>query len=257
MKRTTAIALVLVACVALVSLTGCYRQELPESQKIHIGDGAATGPATTDSPAIPLDGAESLDATIRMSAGQLTLESGGADALEADFEYRPASLKPTVSYQVEGTPTVGVLIVDQSEFRPSMLGDGMNTWELRLAKDVPLDLRVDLGAGEGDLFFTDLGLRNLEMNMGAGDVTLDFGGDWDHDVNGRVQAGVGQLTLKFPRDVGVRVTGREGGIGEFVADDGFEEDGNAFVNHAYGENTTTIEISVARGIGEVRLETVR
>jgi hypothetical protein len=258
MKRAIGVILVLVVGIAALSLTGCYRQELPEGQKIHIGDDSGVGTIVTDSPSIPLGGAQELDANVRMGAGELTLESGGTDALEADFEYRPASLKPAVSYDVtSGTPAVGHLIVEQPDFEPNMFGDAKNSWALRLATGVPLNLNVDLGAGQGTIRLGGLDLRELTMNMGAGEATVDFSGQWERDVDARIQAGLGQLTLKFPDDVGVRVTGAKTGIGEFTADQSFTAEGTTFVNRAYGEATTTIEVSVQRGIGEVRLETVR
>ena len=270
MKRAMLVTLVVVLGLSAVALGGCYRKELPENQKIVLTDTwgidlgntdherVASGDTINRTVTIPLEEAAELDASIRMGAGQLKLEAGGADALEADFEYRPSSLKPNVSYDVaSGDPAVGNLSVRQPEQSGFLFSNAKNSWDLQLAQDVPLDLDVDLGAGEGDLILGGLELRELKLNMGAGDMTVDFAGDWDHDVVASIQAGVGQLTLKLPADVGVRVDGRGTGIGDFVADSGFEVDGDAFVNRAYGETTTTIEISVARGIGEVRLETVR
>lgn len=260
MKRSvaTAVALALVAGVVIVSLAGCYRQRLPEDQRVYLGDGGSTGTWTTDSPAIPLAGATSLEATVRMAAGELTLKSGGSNALDGVFQYRPKAFKPQVSYEVVDAATgIGRLTVEQSEFRADMLGNGKNDWSVRLATGVPLDLNVDLGAGEAVVKLGGLDVRDLTMNMGAGDATVDFSGAWSHDVSARIQAGVGRLTLRLPQDVGVRVSGGKPGIGEFVADDGFTADGDTFVNRAYGQTTTAIEISVKQGIGEIRLETVR
>lgn len=257
MRRTAiTIALVLVVCVAVFGLAGCYRKELPKGQRIHIGDNTSSASAVTDISSVPLGGAQTLDAKIRMGAGELALESGGADALEADFNYAPSSIKPEVGYEVNRAGA-GVLSVVQPEFDLGQLGDMKNTWKLALASEVPLDLVVDLGAGKSDLALGGLDLRNLAMNMGAGETTLDFSGTWNHDVDAQLQAGIGQVTMRFPADVGVRVETHDSGIGEFVADSGFVHKGSAFENRAYGETTTTIEVSIQRGIGEVRLETVR
>lgn len=257
MKRIVLLALVLLVSLAAVGLAGCYRRELPASQQIHFGNGESAGPTRSYEPTVALGGARELDAIVRMGAGELALEAGGADALDATFDYRPDSLKPTVSYEVAGTGVpVGRLLVQQPEFQPNMLGSGKNSWIVGLCTTVPLTLDVELGAGTSDLSFGGLDLRTLTMSMGAGDSTLDFSGEWNHDVSARIQAGVGQLTLRLPEAVGVRVVQR-GGIGAFTADDGFTSQDGAFVNRAYGETTSTIEISVQRGIGEVTLETVR
>ena len=270
MKRAMLATLVVVLGLSAVVLGGCYRKELPEDQKIVLSDTwgidlgsidhekVATGDTTNRTVTIPLGGAGALEASIRMGAGQLRLEAVGSDALNADFEYRPSSLKPEVSYDVASEdPAVGTLSVRQPDQSDFLFSNAKNTWDLQLAQGVPLDLDVDLGAGEGRLILGGSGLRELKMNMGAGDTTIDFSGNWDHDVSAYLQAGVGQITLRLPADVGVRVDGRRSGIGDFTADSGFQSDGDAFVNRAYGETSSTIEISVQRGIGEVRLETVR
>lgn len=256
MKRIVLLALVLVISLAAMGLAGCYRRELPTNQQIHLGE-ESSGPAQSYSPTMPLGSAQSLAATIRMGAGELVLEAGGADALDATFEYRPDSLKPLVEYEVVGTeaPT-GQLTVEQPEFQLDMLGNMVNSWTLRLAKDVPLTLDVELGAGQSDLSLGGLDLRILTMGMGVGDTTLDFSGEWNHDVSAELKAGVGELTLRLPEAVGVRVV-QHGGIGSVTADDGFTSQNGAFVNRAYGETTATIEISVERGVGDVTLETVQ
>ena len=182
MKRTILIVAALVAALVLLSATGCYRQELPANQKVHIGSGGENGSAVADISSVPLNGAQTMEAKVRMGAGELSLESDGAeDALQADFSYSPSTIKPEVGYEVTKAG-VGILSVAQPEFNFGDLGDMTNTWKIALAQGVPLDLVVDLGAGTGDLAFEGLDLRNLAMNMGAGDTTLDFSGTWDHNV---------------------------------------------------------------------------
>ena len=70
-----------------------------------------------------------------------------------------------------------------------------------------------------------------------------------------VTAGAGEVTVRLPSDVGVRVSGRSEGIGEWDFD-GFRQDGEYLVNDAYGSTATSIELDVQRGIGKVTLELV-
>lgn len=256
MKRAMTFVLAAALGVATLGLTGCYRVELPEDQKFHVIDSDSSASAEGNS-AFPLEGAKSLDATVRMGVGRLTLKGGnGADAVDVTYDSDPDSLQPVAEYEVDSSG-VGRISIEQRGAGSHWLGNGRNEWTVRLNEDMPLDLTVELGAGEADIELGGLVLGEFRMNMGAGDATLDFSGAWDHDVTASVEAGVGQLTLRLPEDVGVRVTGRHGGIGDFVADSGFTADGDAFVNDAYGTASTTIEISIKRGIGEVKLETVR
>jgi hypothetical protein len=41
--------------------------------------------------------------------------------------------------------------------------------------------------------------------MGAGEVTVDLTGDWQNDLDVNIEGGVGEITLRLPRGVGVRV----------------------------------------------------
>jgi hypothetical protein len=70
--------------------------------------------------------------------------------------------------------------------------------------------RIDLKAGAARIALEGLGnsrCQRVEVAGGAGDITLDFTGGWLEGAHMRVEAkiGLGQLTLVFPQELGVRV----------------------------------------------------
>jgi len=66
-------------------------------------------------------------------------------------------------------------------------------------------------------------------------------------------AGVGKVVLRLPEGVGVRITGREDGVGSFAAD-GFIAQGDSWVNEAYSAASgPKIELDLTRGVGDVTL----
>ena len=71
-------------------------------------------------------------------------------------------------------------------------------------------------------------------------------------MDAAVTAGAGRVEVRLPSDIGVRVSGREDGVGDWSYD-GFTVDGDYLVNDAYGTSDTTIELDVQRGIGDVVL----
>jgi hypothetical protein len=123
--------------------------------------------------------------------------------------------------------------------------------QLALARDVPLDLSMELGAVEADVDLSGLmverlhleigasettvrfdtlnraHMRSLDMNVGAasvhaerlgnantqdmqvkigvGSADLDFGGDWKGEIELSTQVALGSVTLRVPRDVGIRI----------------------------------------------------
>lgn len=244
MKTTVRIALVAALATALLVTSGCMirREPLP-----------GAGQSGSSSDQVALGDATSANVYVRMGAGRLAIDSAVlvGDVLRGSYEFSPASLQP----EVKSTPhddTIDVAI-RQPEVRGINLGTSIrSTWEIDLAEGVPMDLRVDLGAGEGDLDFSGLDLSNLTVRMGAGDATVDLSGPRATDLQAAITAGVGELTIRVPEDVGVRVSGYEDGLGEWSYE-GFTVDGDYLVNDAYGTSGTTLELDVQRGIGEVSL----
>ena len=67
-------------------------------------------------------------------------------------------------------------------------------------------LAVDVGAASFEA--RNLGNANVakvHVHGGVGGVELDFGGQWQQDMDVSVDLALGKLTLHVPRDVGVRV----------------------------------------------------
>jgi hypothetical protein len=211
----------------------------------------APGRLRTTSRTVELGGAESARVELQMGAGVLTVGGGADDLMEADFAYNVAHWEPEVSYEVNGSR--GELLVRQPEAREigQLSGDYRYEWELDFREDVPLDIRVALGAGQSTLDLGELTLTAFALDAGVGDCTLDLTGDWDRDLNATISAGVGRLGVQLPQDVGVRVT-VSGGLGEVNAA-GLQRDGDAYVNEAYGTSDVTLTLEIEGGVGEVDL----
>lgn len=241
-KRIAAIVIGVLIVSGLV--TGCTRVRLED----------ADGPEGSRSQSVSLEGADRVKVNLQMGAGELRITPGTAadELMDASFLYRPESWNPLVEYDRDGD--VGELVVRHKESTGPTLGFGAtrSRWDIALSKRVPLDLTVALGAGSADLDLRGLGLEEFDIQMGAGEAILDLSGERVRDLSGSVQAGVGELTIILPRGVGVRVNGRQDGMGPWEAV-GFKEDGNAWVNDAYTTSDVTIEIDVQRGLGDVVL----
>ena len=242
--RRWVLLLLAVVMVATLGSTGCRRVRLEDVE----------GPAglETVTKSVALAGAEKVDARMRMAAGEFKLAGGATGAMDAKFEASPRTWLPEVQYSVEGTS--GVLRVTQpnTEGFPFM-GDTRNIWDVKLASGIPVDLDIEFGAGDSAVDLSEVDVRDLHVLTGAGETTVDLTGPRTANVTGDIEAGVGQLTIKVPSDVGVRITGAQDGIGDFNVD-GFTGDGDAFVNEAWDTAAVKIELRVQRGVGEVTVE---
>jgi hypothetical protein len=215
--------------------------------------GQGIGEMQRESRAVDPENAQAVGAELRMGAGELNV-TGGADALmEGDFAYNVAAWQPEVNYEVSGD--TGELSVEQSSDGGARLGgDARNEWDLRFNDEVPIDLSVEMGAGESDLDLDSLDLTGLDLAMGAGETTVDLTGDYERDLAAAIEGGVGRATVRLPSQVGVRVRA-EGGLGRINAG-GLRREGEAYVNDAYGDSDVTLEVEVQGGVGEINLEVV-
>jgi hypothetical protein len=76
-------------------------------------------------------------------------------------------------------------------------------------------------------------------------------GDRKADLVGDLEGGVGQVTIRLPRKVGV-VVRASGGIGAVTAH-GMRHDDDEYTNEAYGKTPLTIRLKVQGGVGQITL----
>jgi len=208
-----------------------------------------SGPPQTESRTVKLGEAKSAQVEIEMPAGELSVGSGAKELLEADFSYGSSSSRPQVEYRVSAG--LGRLTIRQPDSFHGRRG-GRNTWDLHLSNKVPMELKVNQGAGRAKLTLGGLALSRLDVEIGAGETTVDLTGDWKNDLTASIQGGVGRATVRLPSDVGVRASA-QGGIGAIHVH-GLRKDGDAYVNEAYGKSPVTVNVQVQGGVGEINLE---
>jgi len=264
-KKQRRIIAGIIALMAVVSL-GCTFSSIGIKT-------ASVGELQRSETTIELGDAEEVRVTVKMGAGELKVDNGAADLMEARFTYNIEEWEPTVTYDVNDGS--GRLIVRQpNSDRIPVDTDLRYEWDLSFTDDVPLDMRIECGAGSQDLdlaglMVTDLDIKlgagqteislgdnpvltHADIDIGAGDTEISLNGDWDHDAEIDIQGGVGKIALRLPKDVGVRVDVTRG-IGDTDAS-GMYRDGGAWVNEAYGESDVTLEITIQAGIGQIDLD---
>jgi len=234
------------------------------------------GPLQTDSETVEAGTAESVRVEINLGAGELDVSGGASELLDAEFTYNVERWTPEVDYSVSGSR--GQLVVKQPTINrefPLAFDDVRYEWDLRFSNDMPLDLVVNMGAGEGRLDLGSLNLKTvdfdggaggvqidltsstvekLDVSIGAGNLDLDLSGDWAQDMRADINGGVGSASLRLPADAGVRVE-VHGGLGEVNAH-GFNRDGDVYTNAAYGDSAVTLDIQIDGGVGSIDLRLV-
>ena len=202
---------------------------------------------------IPANGASSAHVELLLGAGELKLSAleprTGSNLAEATFTYNIVSWQPTVDYTVN--QGVGNLVIAQPKTTAVLPQNIRYEWDVKLNPAIPLDLKLDMGAGQAVLDLRGLTLNTVDIGAGAGELQMDLSGPWTQSVAINIEGGVGKVTLRLPSAVGVRVVA-ETGLGRVNAN-GLRKEGDAYVNAAYATSAVALTITVKTGVGEVNL----
>jgi hypothetical protein len=118
--------------------------------------------------------------------------------------------------------------------------------------EVCSSLVLEVGAAQ----FNAVGLANLNaerlrVSGGVGEVTLDFTGEWRRDLAADIEMGLGALTLRVPRGVGVRV--QKGGLLAGFDSEGLIKRGNAYFSEDWEDADHRLTVNVNAALGSIKM----
>jgi hypothetical protein len=117
--------------------------------------------------------------------------------------------------------------------------------------------RATISAGAAEVSVLGLGNSRCDeigFEGGMGKVLLDFGGGWSSSAQVDVKMAVGELTLRLPRRIGVRIT-----MDKFLSSfesAGLQRRGNEFVSPNYDRSQRRLNLDLATAVGGVNVEWV-
>lgn len=216
-----------------------------------------------------------VNVEIAFWGGNIDVSGGARDLVDAQFEYSDIEWKPEVEYRLKNK--IGNLKVSMPDVGDdiSINDEDVNEWDIRLNNNIPMDLSIKLGGGEGYYDLSNLKMNSLEIKLGggkldidlknsslprldfkavAGEATIDLSGKWNNDLDADFVCGFGELTLKLPENIGVKV--KATGIMGNVEAPGFSKDGSNYTNDAYRKTKVTLYIDIFGGVGNVNLELI-
>jgi hypothetical protein len=164
---------------------------------------------------IPLSDAESATVEIVFTAGELEIGAGASGQLfSGHFQYNVEQWAPEVTYEN------GVLTVEQSgEDWGIPTANVHNEWKLGFTSEIPLDIDLEAGAGEGELDFTGLQLTALDLDLGAGHFEVRFDEPNDVEMSDlRVNTGASKLEVTGIGHAGPEQVSVQGGVGDMILD---------------------------------------
>jgi hypothetical protein len=196
---------------------------------------------------------DQLDVSLHLKAEGLSFNFGDETRNEWDIKLSPR-VPTSLSLDLgaaRGRVDLGGLRLTDARIRTGAADMEVDWDELN---PEALDL-LEVNAGAANLKMNDLGnahFDQMSFTGGAGNFDLDFSGNWQESARVSIDAGLSNLTLVLPSDIGVKVDTGDKALANVNAR-GLRREGTAWVNDAYGEEELELIITVDIGLGNLTL----
>jgi N-terminal domain of toast_rack, DUF2154 len=114
---------------------------------------------------------------------------------------------------------------------------------------------VSMEAGAASFEVSGLGnarAQRFEFQGGVGETVLDFSGAWDRNASASVKMGIGSLTLRFPRELGVRIV-KDSFLTSFDGS-GMVKRGGAYYSRNWESAQNRLTVSVSAALGSIEID---
>jgi len=123
-------------------------------------------------------------------------------------------------------------------------------WDVRLTRDIPLRLRLQLGACQSELDLSDLRVTDFTLETGAADTRIRFPSEAGM-TRARVKAGAASVKLSVPEGVAARITATMA-IGSLDVDTRrFPRAGSGYASPDYDTAANKLDLSIEGGVGAI------
>lgn len=193
---------------------------------------------------------KSYEVAVQTGAGKINIASADqSDLAFALLDSDVMELKKTSKVESEKQIINFATEAKVNNFWPSNV---KNDLEIRLNRNLPLSLKLQVGAADVDVDLAESNLEYLNIKVGASSLKVKLG-DKQALSNIYLESGASDISLKLPKDSGVRLK-LESGLsaksmaGLFEVGDGVYESGD------YINSTKKINITAKIGVASFKVE---
>jgi hypothetical protein len=202
-----------------------------------------------------LDGATRAEVKIEPAAGDIQIGATSLDGILIEGSVpTKSSQNIESSYTVSGG--VGTYLLRETGSRSFLPGQkpGQMDWNLDLTDAVPLDLTLQLGAGNLQADLSTLDLDNLSVNTAVGNSEVILPAQ--DGLVAEIEGAIGQFEVTVPDGVGVQLQADTALVTLQVPPD-FVRVGEAYQSPGYPSASQRIDLVVKLAIGNVVIRTGR
>lgn len=180
--------------------------------------------------------------------GRLNISSSRDRELILKYDYPT----PKVNSRIKGKVTEYRIDPEDNSwprFIPNRVG---GEWELQLPKGVLWDVDMNVGAIKGDLDFSAIDLNSMELDAGAGDISLRLG---DRGLNTKIRVSAAATSIKVfvPETVNLQLS-FEGALTDHNLDAaGLVKIGKYYVYTPNSQSSSNLELEFSGAVSRVEL----
>lgn len=199
---------------------------------------------------IPFAGQSKLLLELEYTGGYLDFESDSGSALvDLDLVYDNESLRPEIIFDsTSATPRLTVRSPHDHRDNLSLDELRSNRWRIKVSRQVELECEISAGAVDAWLDFSGLRLQDLNLNVGAGELDLEFRERNPLRSTIRFNAGAATIIASGLCNANFEDFVFKGGAGksELFFDGDYE--GEGFVDLKFGVGLNTIRLDDELGV---------
>jgi hypothetical protein len=137
------------------------------------------------------------------------------------------------------------------DFESGVGGAKMSAYE---PNPIPCEyIRLKNGVGSIEAVgLGNLNFRAFEFEGGVGGASLDFTGEWRQDADIHIQVGVGGVSMRMPREIGVRVEAEKHFLSGLQLEN-FHQRDSSYYSENYDKATIRVSVRVQTGIGGLKI----
>jgi len=191
---------------------------------------------------------------VKFGAGTVdigALPSRSANLLEGELEYDRSRGMPVK--EIEQRDGKGILTLSSASSRGVFFGVGGEDWELKLSRDIPLDLSLEAGAASIDLDLEPLKVRNLRLQVGASTVKVKFP-ESAGTTSAVIKAGAATIDLDIPEGVAARINTKLGLSTLRIDESRFQKSDGYYISPGYDTAENRLDISLETGVSTVTIK---
>ncbi len=194
-------------------------------------------------------GIEKAQLRLAMGACRIIIDSDTEKMLEATLENDSISYKNNDSGDsAEFAFEMKNVIVDEKYIISKNL-----TNSFHLNKEVPWELKLEIGAVDGSFDLGELAVEKLSLDVGAANVDLKLG-DKVEKCKVVINSGVSKINIEVPASAGVKVE-MDGALNSSDLDGPqWEKKGDTYFTKNYESSGTKIDIEIDMGLGNLNFD---